>query len=155
MKKLSIITLAVFVSGFACSQDTQKMSATEVVSAYMVLKDALVDSDGAAASTAATNLNKAIGSSSDKLMKSILAKSKKIAASKDVKAQRVAFTTMSDFVYELAKSTDASEMTLYKQHCPMANGNKGANWLSTTEEIRNPYFGNMMLSCGSTQETIN
>jgi Cu(I)/Ag(I) efflux system membrane fusion protein len=36
----------------------------------------------------------------------------------------------------------------------MANNDQGANWLSTYSEIRNPYFGDMMLSCGETHDTI-
>ena len=43
---------------------------------------------------------------------------------------------------------------IYYQHCPMANDGKGANWLSKEEEIKNPYFGSMMLSCGKTIETL-
>ncbi|NNC61403.1 MAG: DUF3347 domain-containing protein, partial [Eudoraea sp.] len=34
-------------------------------------------------------------------------------------------------------------------HCPMANSNKGADWLSSSKEIRNPYYGEAMLTCGS------
>jgi Cu(I)/Ag(I) efflux system membrane fusion protein len=37
---------------------------------------------------------------------------------------------------------------IYVQHCPMADNNKGADWLSTEKEIRNPYFGSSMLTCG-------
>jgi membrane fusion protein, copper/silver efflux system len=36
----------------------------------------------------------------------------------------------------------------------MANGDQGAYWFSAEKEIRNPYFGDMMLSCGETRETI-
>ena len=31
----------------------------------------------------------------------------------------------------------------------MANSDKGAIWLSTEEEIMNPYFGSAMQKCGS------
>jgi len=43
---------------------------------------------------------------------------------------------------------------VYLQFCPMANGGKGASWLSKDEEIRNPYFGSRMLKCGRIKETI-
>jgi hypothetical protein len=36
----------------------------------------------------------------------------------------------------------------------MANENTGAFWLSNEKEIKNPYFGSMMLKCGSVKETI-
>jgi Cu(I)/Ag(I) efflux system membrane fusion protein len=31
----------------------------------------------------------------------------------------------------------------------MAAGNKGADWLQKQKEIRNPYFGKSMLTCGT------
>jgi membrane fusion protein, copper/silver efflux system len=37
---------------------------------------------------------------------------------------------------------------LYRAHCPMAFGNRGADWLQATEEIANPYFGAKMFRCG-------
>jgi Cu(I)/Ag(I) efflux system membrane fusion protein len=36
----------------------------------------------------------------------------------------------------------------------MAFDNAGATWLQDSEEIANPYFGEMMLGCGEIQETI-
>ncbi|MBA4058359.1 MAG: hypothetical protein C0490_26815, partial [Marivirga sp.] len=43
---------------------------------------------------------------------------------------------------------------LYLEYCPMANNNEGAYWLSNEKEIKNPYFGDKMLKCGSVKETI-
>ncbi len=45
--------------------------------------------------------------------------------------------------------------TVYYQYCPMANGDKGAFWLSNIEGIENPYFGDEMLKCGETRETLD
>ncbi|MTB50024.1 efflux RND transporter periplasmic adaptor subunit [Lewinella sp. W8] len=36
----------------------------------------------------------------------------------------------------------------YVQHCPMAFNNTGADWISNETQIRNPYFGDLMLKCG-------
>ena len=33
--------------------------------------------------------------------------------------------------------------------------NNGSFWLSENKEILNPYFGNKMLKCGETKETID
>jgi len=44
---------------------------------------------------------------------------------------------------------------VYKQYCPMAFDGKGAFWLSSSEEIRNPYYGDKMLKCGRVEETIS
>jgi hypothetical protein len=57
-------------------------------------------------------------------------------------------------MYNMAKSGDMSE-TMYWNHCPMAMGGDGANWLSINEKISNPYMGQKMPGCGSVQETLN
>ena len=36
----------------------------------------------------------------------------------------------------------------------MANNNQGAIWLSTDKEIKNPYFGDDMLTCGRVIDEI-
>jgi hypothetical protein len=46
------------------------------------------------------------------------------------------------------------DYTIYIDHCPMYNDNKGADWISKESGIKNPYYGAMMLTCGSTKETI-
>ena len=43
---------------------------------------------------------------------------------------------------------------LYIQYCPMVDNGDGAQWLSKEEEIRNPYYGAMMLKCGSVEEKL-
>lgn len=48
----------------------------------------------------------------------------------------------------------AGETPLYIQFCPMAFDNKGATWLAASEEIKNPYFGAMMLQCGEVRKQI-
>lgn len=37
---------------------------------------------------------------------------------------------------------------IYQIHCPMAFNDDGADWLSLTQEVKNPYFGDEMLQCG-------
>lgn len=43
---------------------------------------------------------------------------------------------------------------VYKQYCPMAFNGKGAYWLSNSNEVRNPYFGDQMLKCGVVDKEI-
>jgi hypothetical protein len=47
-----------------------------------------------------------------------------------------------------------SEKTLYQDFCPMYNDGKGAMWLSEFKEIKNPYYGSKMLTCGSIQKEL-
>ena len=55
---------------------------------------------------------------------------------------------------EIAKLFKPLNEPLYIQHCPMADENKGADWLSMEKEILNPYFGKSMLTCGEVTGTI-
>lgn len=67
--------------------------------------------------------------------------------------QREHFAMMSEDAYELAKAFGAGRV-VYHDHCPMANDNKGAIWLSETKEIKNPYFGGKMNECVKVPEMI-
>ena len=69
--------------------------------------------------------------------------------------QRRQFIAFSDAMIELVKTFSLPDERLYVQFCPMANNNNGAFWLSTEEQIRNPYYGNQMLTCGDVREEIN
>ena len=55
---------------------------------------------------------------------------------------------------KITTAFDPFSETVYLQHCPMADDNNGASWLSKEKEIRNPYFGARMLKCGSVEEVI-
>jgi len=39
-------------------------------------------------------------------------------------------------------------------HCPMALEGAGADWLQVTDETANPYYGESMLRCGSSQRVL-
>ena len=48
----------------------------------------------------------------------------------------------------------AREKPVYRVFCPMAFDNKGAEWLQTTADVANPYFGDEMLRCGEIRGKI-
>ena len=69
--------------------------------------------------------------------------------------KRSYFNHISEIVYCSIKSFDlADEQKLYTAFCPMAFNGKGAYWISETKEIKNPYFGKMMLTCGNIKEKL-
>jgi len=68
--------------------------------------------------------------------------------------QREHFDVLSKDMIDLIAITGTEEK-LYQDFCPMYNDNKGAQWLSATKEIKNPYYGAKMMSCGSVQKEIN
>jgi hypothetical protein len=119
---------------------------------YLHVKDALVASKKDEAKMGAAELAKALNDVGGSATSADAAT--KIAASSDLKEQRRLFSTLSNEMATLVKGGNLSRGTLYLEYCPMANGNTGAYWLSNEKEIKNPYFGEMMLTCGSVKEVI-
>lgn len=132
---------------------------------YILLKDALVNSDGEKASLASKSLLENINSinmnslseTEHKVWMKITSDLKKdvelISKTTNIERQREHFGSLSDNMFELMKVTK-QEHTIYYQHCPMANDGEGANWLSKESTIKNPFYGSKMMSCGTTVETI-
>jgi hypothetical protein len=144
-------------------QEIQQLKA--VFDNYFGLKDALVKTDGGLASTKANALLSAIRAvkmeklTADehsvwmKVEKDLGLDTERIAETKDPVLQREHFIALSKSMYQLIK-VSKQESPVYYQFCPMANDGKGANWLSKENSVKNPYYGSMMLTCGSTIETI-
>ena len=135
-----------------------------VVDHYLHVKNALVNNDEKEAANGAGAMYDAMG----RIDKSLFtADQKKVydAVEDDLKEhaehiseskidhQREHFSMMSEDIYEIVKSFGGGR-TLYHDHCPMANDNKGAMWLSETKEIKNPYFGGKMAECVKVPEVI-
>lgn len=125
----------------------------EAVGHYLALKDALVASNADLAKKASTDLSKTLVAISTG--KKAGAEAAKVAAAASIAEQRKAFTALSTEITTLAKESELKDGSLYLQFCPMANNNSGGSWLAMEKEIRNPYFGDQMLKCGSVKETIN
>ena len=68
--------------------------------------------------------------------------------------QRKQFDFFSQALIKSIKSFGISDDTLYVQHCPMANNNNGADWISMEKVISNPYYGDKRWTCGGKQDTI-
>ncbi len=44
---------------------------------------------------------------------------------------------------------------IYLEFCPMAFNNKGGFWISADKKIKNPYFGDKMMTCGKVKKEFN
>jgi Cu(I)/Ag(I) efflux system membrane fusion protein len=84
----------------------------------------------------------------------LIAHSKQIAEAEAVAEQRTQFDLLSQALISTVKAFGAAQQTYYVQHCPMAFDWEGADWISDAKEIRNPYFGDEMLACGTVEETL-
>lgn len=120
---------------------------------YIHLKNALTASDILEAQNASAEL--LISLQDVKGGDKVLSEAKKVAAANSLDDQRKSFNALSNEMAALVKSGKLTKGEIYLDYCPMANGNTGGYWLSNEKEIRNPYFGDKMLKCGSVKETIN
>ena len=142
-------------------------SVKAIVDNYLQLKDALADDNG----DRAAKSGNALVESFKEFDKSTLSESEKksfedvtedaiemaehIGKNADkIEHQREHFDMLSKDMYEIVKKLGAGQ-TLYQAHCPMYNNNKGASWLTASKEIKNPYMGKEMSTCGTIQEELN
>ncbi|EMR02723.1 DUF3347 domain-containing protein [Cesiribacter andamanensis] len=77
-----------------------------------------------------------------------------IVQNTELSAQRNYFGRLSKHTTELVKGFGTGQGSLYYQYCPMAFDDKGGYWLSDSKEIRNPYYGDEMLTCGRVAQTL-
>jgi 3-methyladenine DNA glycosylase Mpg len=119
---------------------------------YVHLKDALVASKADEAKKASSELQKSLTSLGN--AKKATESASRISATTDLEEQRKEFSTLSNEMTSLVKASKLSMGSIYVEYCPMANNNEGAYWLSNEKQIKNPYFGDAMLKCGSVKETI-
>ena len=133
---------------------------TSILDNYLALKDALVDDNSKKAASSGRMLFEALGKfdlsgqpeSKQKELKDILDDAKEnaehISENGDkMDHQREHLEILGSDLKDLIGIT-GSDRTLYQLFCPMYNNNKGGKWLSTSDKIKNPFYGSKMLKCG-------
>jgi PBP1b-binding outer membrane lipoprotein LpoB len=133
---------------------------------YMSLKNALVADDASGAADAAgilsndlKNLDKSKFTAEQKTAyekneDDLKENAEHISKSKnDIHHQREHFGMLSEDMVDLIKSFGSAQ-PLYNNNCPMADDKKGSNWLSETNQIKNPYMGKKDMTCGKVVEVI-
>lgn len=141
-------------------------SLKELFSHYLHVKNALANDNASEAASGAKAMEKVLKN----IDKSLFTAEQKAVYDQDeeelkehaehigknadnIKHQREHFSLMSEVMYYLVKAFGAGQ-TVYHDHCPMYNNNKGAMWLSEVKEVKNPYFGSEMPKCGRVEEVI-
>ena len=165
MKSIKLLKATAIILFATIANAQTNTGINKVLSAYIQLKDALVKSDGASSSNASKTLLTAIQEvnmselNTDthaqwmKVVNDLKEDAEHISETKEITHQRDHFMSLSKNLYSVIK-VSKSETPIYYQFCPMANKSKGANWLSLENKIKNPYYGNQMLTCGKVVKTI-
>jgi len=124
--------------------------APAVVSAYLELQFALAGDDEAAAATAARELRSTFGQHCREAIQDLVAAANAVANAGNIAARRKAFQPLSDILWLAVNAVGwDGDGPLRRFHCPMAFDNAGAHWLQADTTTANPYYGAMMLRCGS------
>ena len=129
----------------------------KIIKEYLMLKDDLVASNYEKAHHRIALLVKNIKEVSlkDSNLSSIIDAMKldlnQMEQSKNLEDLRKAFRNFSQNIV-LLKNESPYLSNYIVQFCPMASENMGGVWLSDSKQIRNPYFGESMLECGSIQK---
>jgi hypothetical protein len=136
-----------------------------VFTSYIELKNAFVSSDETSVKEKAKATNEALAKVDMALLTgaayndwmnyrhALQTSLKEIQSGTDIEVERKIFSDLSDNLYKSIKAFGLGGKEAYYEFCPMALDN-GAYWLSDQEQIRNPYFGDKMLTCGSVKEKI-
>lgn len=160
MKKILFVAAAFLAGVFAqksFAQDSiQQNQLSQLLTQYYQIKDALVAGNGNQASAKAQDFIKTANTVDYKLISegninALLKDATPISETKDIKVQREHFANLSNNMATLAKAVKLTADPVYKQYCPM----KKTYWLSNEKAIKNPYYGNAMLTCGNVAETIS
>lgn len=150
---------------------------TVAMNSYFAIAAALVDADTAKAKMNANNFIQLMDSIPlDELRKdttgiyevalgdfsNIKANAASLITQADITEMRKDFSMVSENLYPFFKIVNYEGEKMYWQNCPMAFGDdKGANWISRTTEVINPYLGKnhpefkgTMFHCGMVKDTI-
>jgi Cu(I)/Ag(I) efflux system membrane fusion protein len=76
-------------------------------------------------------------------------------SSSTLSEQRRQLQIISDLLFDLLRTTQYKGAKVYRLFCPMAFDNAGANWLSPSPAVSNPYMGKSMPTCGSVIDSIH
>jgi hypothetical protein len=165
MKKIFLL-VALIATAFTqqlFAQDAKASSLSAILPSYYDIKNALINSDAAATASKAGDFLKAINGVDMKslpesdmtalmsLQEKLAFDARHISESKDIAHQREHFASFSANFFKLAKAVKLTDQAVYYDYCPM----KKSYWLSADAAIKNPYFGNQMLTCGKVTETLN
>jgi hypothetical protein len=159
-----VISVILLFASFSVSAhyDRDASPLSQLLNLYYDVKNALVNSDAATASAKSGELLKAINSVDSSSLSETERKTftslhyklaydaRHISEVKEISHQREHFENLSLNMYALAKAAKLSAQPVYEQYCPM----KKAYWLSSEASIKNPYYGNEMLTCGEVKDTL-
>ncbi|TYB71872.1 efflux RND transporter periplasmic adaptor subunit [Bizionia saleffrena] len=138
----------------------------QVFDEYILLKDALVNDNAKTAQQAGKQISQSVKKVDMKLLSDEKAHNHWMTIQKELKTSASAVENSSEIAIQRGHFKHLSahmissvqlfgiNKNVYIQFCPMADNNKGAYWISLEKEVRNPYYGETMATCGEVKATV-
>lgn len=153
------------------------LAVTKAMGAYFEMKDAFVEADTSGAKQSCIKFIQLLDSIpmlelkkdtvniyevAESGFSNIKANAESLIQQTSIVEMRKDFSMVSENLYPFFRTINYEGEKMYWQNCPMAFGeDKGANWISNTVEVINPYLGKnhpeykaTMLHCGEVKDTI-
>lgn len=157
---LLILSLVLSHSSFAHSKAFTPVFVDTLVEPYLQIQTRLAGDDLAASQKAAGVFFAALvaAPTADDSKATVVTLRKSVAqiqAAKDIAAARIAFLALSTEFQSLVEHVGTTgKIPLFVARCPMAFGGKGGSWIQGNDKVLNPYYGSMMLHCGSVEKQL-
>jgi hypothetical protein len=134
---------------------SEQTQLAQLLSLYYNIKDALVAGNSKLASAKSEEFIKFTNGIDYKIISegninTLIKDAGKISVVNEISKQRENFANLSRNMIAVAKAIKLTEKPIYQVYCPM----KKTYWLSSEKEIKNPYYGSSMLTCGQVVGTL-
>ncbi len=146
--------------------DAFRAQLDQVINAYLELKEGLVEADENATQKYSSALLEALNEVDGDVLEGtakdfwqekadfLKQHARLCKEASSIAGKRENFIYLSQALIKVVEAFGVSQQPLYVDFCPMADDNKGAYWLSEVKEIRNPFFGEAMLTCGEVRDEL-
>ncbi len=155
--------------GRSANSDAFNRSFGKLLTDYYALKDNFVEEKDSAIARSARSLMASVDSLQLDELKAdsniiatartytmgISSELKGLLGENQLEEKRKEFQMVGDQLYDLIRTVQYDRAVIYHDYCPMAFNDQGANWLSNTAQIRNPYIPKKMITCGEVKDSID
>jgi len=140
-----------------------------LLESYLRLQKTLADDDNSGSAMAATAVSEVLASAQshstvlpvaaimqwDTLFSPMNSSLQTMLRTTDLASRRVQFQPLSDNLWRVFEQFGSPENQVVRRfNCPMAFDNAGADWIQLGKTTNNPYYGDMMLRCGTEVATM-
>lgn len=133
-------------SGFAADEKALMEPVKGVLDHYLMIQTDLAKDSIKGLDEHANAIAKAVKGDEMKMLSPDVAKqAEALAKAKDLKAAREAFKPLSTSLVKYLADNKAGKGTYHEGYCPMVK----ASWLQKETDVKNPYMGKAMLTCGT------